>query len=460
MPLSVVHSVFGPAILFAIAVAVGCERRTTGARSDPPSPTVVVSGDTAGWIVPCGCATKQFGGLPRRASYVKRLAREGRVVLLDAGGAAAGTSPYDRLKFEAIARGEIAMGIAAHNVGASEAALGPDALGELAGRIGLPLVSANARDRRGKPLAEPMRMIDVAGRRIAVIGVLDPRYATDQVDVTPAQAAVLDAIAAIAGPCDSILVLAYLPEDALRALAETLPEVDLVVGGPTGQPVPPTQIGPTLLTSATKQGKFLAVVSREDNPGAGKLTGRIVELDETIADDPGQLANLKRFYGELARRDFRPEETALVAAPAAGLPAGFAVAGVKRCAECHEEEHAVWRDSKHRQAWESLTNKGAQVDPDCQRCHVTGYGLPGGFTSLAQGASRVGVGCECCHGPSKAHCEDEKIHTAHFGQAKNHCQACHDRENSPEFSLETYWPKMRHGPEKTAAAEPTGEKSP
>ena len=68
-------------------------------------------------------------------------------------------------------------------------------------------------------------MVDTAAGRVAVIGVLDPRYATDQIEVSPPQAAVLEAIESIPGPCEAIVVLAYLPEDALRRFAETLPEV-------------------------------------------------------------------------------------------------------------------------------------------------------------------------------------------------------------------------------------------
>ena len=87
-------------------------------------------------------------------------------------------------------------------------------------------------------------------------------------------------------------------------------------------------------------------------------------------------------------------------------------------------------------------------------------GLPDGFASLAQGGTRVNVGCESCHGPSKAHCDDDKVQTPHYAGAKNHCQGCHDRENSPEFSLDTYWPKILHGEEKTdpsSADEPAKE---
>ncbi len=94
----------------------------------PAQLAVVVSGDTAGWIMPCGCTTNQSGGLPRRGTYVRVARADHTVILADAGGAPDGTSPYQRLKFEAILGGERAMGIAAHNLGAPEAALGADYL--------------------------------------------------------------------------------------------------------------------------------------------------------------------------------------------------------------------------------------------------------------------------------------------------------------------------------------------
>src|ERR1700745_4371010 len=43
--------------------------RARGAGGDADHPLVlVVSGDTAGWIVPCGCTSNQSGGLLRRGS--------------------------------------------------------------------------------------------------------------------------------------------------------------------------------------------------------------------------------------------------------------------------------------------------------------------------------------------------------------------------------------------------------
>src|SRR5687767_8118309 len=71
--------------------------------------TMIVSADTAGWITPCGCASNQSGGMPRRGSYVAAARGRGDVLYADAGGAAGGTSNYHRVKFEAILASEKKM---------------------------------------------------------------------------------------------------------------------------------------------------------------------------------------------------------------------------------------------------------------------------------------------------------------------------------------------------------------
>src|ERR1700747_3511266 len=60
---------------------------------------IIVSGDTAGWIVPCGCTASQSGGLPRRGQSIEAERGRANVIYADAGGAAAGTSNYHRAKF-------------------------------------------------------------------------------------------------------------------------------------------------------------------------------------------------------------------------------------------------------------------------------------------------------------------------------------------------------------------------
>jgi hypothetical protein len=433
--------------LLACAAMVGC--RPSG--TDRPL-VVVVSGDTNGWIVPCGCTSNQSGGLPRRATFIAGLRRDAEVVAVDVGGAAHGTSPYDLAKFNAILIGESRMHVAAHNIGAAEARFGPDELRRQIEDGGEPLLSANVRDASGKLVAEPVRIVSAAGRRLALVGVLAERYATPDLQVTPPRQAAIEALSGVAGKYDAAIVLAYLPEDELRQLADDLPEADVIVGGPTGQPIAPQRVGPTLLTSATNKGKFMA---RLDAPAYGsgdRWKGSIVELDGGHADDPDQQRIVTRFRLQLGRSDFAPSQTSFVEPLPSNLPKGYAVAGNAACKKCHEDDCRTWRKSKHAAAWEALKATIAHDDPECQRCHTTGYGLPGGFASLLHDSgkrNRVNVGCESCHGPSLAHVADSAIRTPRFARAKDCCTACHDRENSPKFDYDEYWEKIRHGQKAT-----------
>jgi hypothetical protein len=429
-------------VLLSCGCSRGCSRGRNAASGPPPPLSVIVSGDTAGWIVPCGCTSKQDGGLLRRATYVNQARQQESVLLVDVGGAPGGVSPYEQLKFDAIARGELAMGIAAHNIGAAEAALGPEALRRLGSELNVPLVSCNVHDAAGQPVAEPLRIVEVGGRQIAVVGCLSPAFATAELIVSDPRAAVVSAIGQLKTNCEVVVVLAYLNEKELSELAASLPEADLVLGGPTHQPMAPRASGPTTWASATNKGKFLVHLRRQ-SAAHPVWKGEIVELGPDLADDARQVENLDRFHAELAKHDFPASQTGLVPELAADLPSGFRVAGSDACQRCHADDCQTWRDSPHGQAWATLVGKQSQFDPYCQQCHTTGYGLPGGFESIARSPQRLDVGCESCHGPSLAHVEAPRERTMYA--AADRCTHCHDRENSPHFDYAVYWPQIEHG---------------
>ncbi|HLJ12721.1 MAG TPA: multiheme c-type cytochrome [Planctomycetaceae bacterium] len=409
----------------------------------PAGPVVlVVSGDTAGWIVPCGCTSNQSGGLLRRGTFVSQQRQAGPVIVADAGGAADGASPYQRLKFEAIISGELAMGIAAHNIGESEAMLGITYLRDLARERHVPFLSANLRDSGGQNIFEPLRIIESGGLRVALVGVLTaPKTRGTARDwrVDDPREAVLTTLAAHRGKFDRAVVLAYLAENELRELAAALPEVDAVIGGPTGQSLAPERIGPAVLASATNKGKFLVSLSL---PPTTKVppAAEIVEMSTAFADDPAQLDNVQLFRRALAQRDFDAVETGL--APPGTFAPEMRVAGTVVCQECHADASAIWRDSNHSHAWETLVADEAHVDPMCQKCHTTGFGLPGGFQSRSKSAALVSVGCESCHGPAKAHADTPAKRTPFV--AREQCTRCHDHENSPEFEFASYWSQIAH----------------
>lgn len=439
-----------PILSTLIAVAAlsltACPRTTQPAGDVPVR--ILVSGDTAGWIVPCGCTTNQSGGLPRRGTYVAQARTTSDVLYLDAGGAPAGTSSYDRAKFEAILLGERTMGLVAHNLGASEAALGSSYLREVQTRLTFPFVSCNVRDADGVLLTEAARVIETAQGRIAILGVLSESYVSGSLRVDEPRQAVLQTLASLTPPPDARIVLAYLPTDELQEFARSLPEVDLMIGGPTGQSILPTQIGPTLLTSATNKGKYLVDLTA---PRAlhGPWSGNVVEMNDALVDNAEQLANLQAFRLLLRQKDFAASDTSF--APDLQYPADYRVAGTARCRECHEDDCRLWDDSGHAQAWQTLADTGAEVDAYCQSCHTTNFGLPGGFLSAGRSKDRQNVGCESCHGASTAHCDDPDVRTPCYQQAANQCPTCHDHENSPQFVYNEYWPKIVHGADEPAA---------
>ncbi len=87
-------------------------------------------------------------------------------------------------------------------------------------------------------------------------GVVDPKLVkNDAWSAREPVAAVLEAFAET--PADVRIVLAYCDESGLRSLTQSLPEVDFIIGGPTGQAMKPATIGPVAVLSATNKGKFL-----------------------------------------------------------------------------------------------------------------------------------------------------------------------------------------------------------
>ncbi len=387
----------------------------------------------------------------RRGTYVADLRKTHDVLLLDAGGATGGTSEYDRAKFEAILAGEREMSIVAHNLGAAEVQFGAEHIRQAIGR-GVPLISCNVRDAEGELLAPPQRIHTLGGQRIMIIGVLSPHALKPdktKLKIEPPRAAILNSIQEWKGKYDRLIVLAYLPEEELLDLAGNLPEADAVIGGPTGQSITPRMVGPTLVAAATNKGKFVAQLTVPPL-GSQLWQGEIIELNESFTDQPEQQANLQKFYAALERADFAPHQTTFAPDLPADPPAEFQVAGSAACKECHSAEHEKWTKSSHSRAWDSLAATRAHVDSDCQRCHTTSYGYPGGFVSAGRSLALAGVGCESCHGPSRSHAQSPEVHTHHFRAAAARCMKCHDRENSPQFDNADYWSRIAHG---TKAAE-------
>lgn len=156
-------------------------------------------------------------------------------------------------------------------------------------------------------------------------------------------------------------------------------------------------------------------------------------------------------------------------AVAAQEPPAFSYIGVTACAKCHRTEksgnqHAVWEQSRHSKAYETLTTAVADsiaqaaglttkaaASPTCLACHTTG-GPDSGV------APTEGIGCEACHNPGSGYKSlrvmKDKAKSIELGlrsfadpaAVEALCRTCHN-DRSPtakEFNFEERWASIKH----------------
>ncbi len=435
--------------LLAATSVFGCSRQ-------PQPLAVFVSGDTQGWITPCGCAANQSGGLARRATLLLASRQNNEVLYLDAGGSAIGSNEYQTTRLSFLLAGLKQCGLDAHNIGGPETQFSPDQLREIAKQSNVTWLSSNLLTSDGKSVGSNCLELTRGGLKIVVAGVVDPDLIQHQAwQASQPTQAVLSVFKD--RKADVRVVLAYLDEAKLFQLAQALPEVDYIIGGPTGHAINPKKVGSVTVASATNKGKFLAKIELErTDQGTNEKSASIVEVKSTIGESQEQLNNLASYYQQLKGKDYLSSEAGYVDLSIIA-PLDQKIAGSASCAKCHTEDDTVWVHSKHSHAWEPLVTRSANFDPYCQQCHTTGYGQPQGFENVKRSMSLVGVGCENCHGPSQAHVDNPKKKTPYL--AKQQCARCHDHENSPTFEYNAYWAKVIHaGKASKPSTESTSER--
>ncbi len=76
--------------------------------------------------------------------------------------------------------------------------------------------------------------------------------------------------------------------------------------------------------------------------------------------------------------------------------------GLDKCKNCHAQEFKDFEGRKFSKAWNVLVMRGKTKDPECLKCHTTGYGQ-GGFVSEETTPHLKYKQCEACHGPGSNH---------------------------------------------------------
>lgn len=440
--------------LLLAALLSGCRNGADG----PEHLTLFLTGDTRGYLEPCGCRRDQAGGLPGRATLIRAKPRDERLTL-DVGNLTFGGRPYDLLKLGFLKDGMDSIGYDAVNLGKTEAELDLNTLKTvLAGK--LPFVSANVCSKSdGKPVTEPFRILTRGKATFGVTGVTytDVRDAGPGVEVKPPVEALASVIPEMKRRCKYLIVLAFVDEETIHKIADQYPEVDCILGGNVPQSSDTAQeINRAINFNVMDRGKVLGELDlRRQGDGYKPARSQAIKImGASLTPDPAMVKLIAAY--KQALRDKRYELAS--AEEMERIPGQESTAdeyvGAAACSNCHQQAHRVALASAHTHAFDTLVRKGSEFDPECLHCHTVGYGLYSGFVDAQRTANLAGVQCESCHGRGKNHVAAMQAagshgagsHTASTFRSVTPatCVRCHDKENSENFHYNTFWPKIAH----------------
>ena len=480
------------------------------AEAAPPSAPrggpieLMLTGDDDGYLDACGCDEGLLGGLPRRKTALQYLGVEdGHALVLSNGGLAPlrpGVAPdaperdLDRwkLNFQLLAMSE--MHYSAIALTAAELALGRATLEMAAALLGdaCPFVATNLVDTRAaadstQPELKFVRSVvrTVRDRTIAVFAVIAPSRAAAvaaadaHVNLEPMAEALRSELAKVSaqGKPWKTIVLAQADADEAKQLAHDVPGLDaIVIPNPDGQDEPEEKlrrVDATDILTTGRKGKF--VVRYRFGADSGHASWKAEDVNDQLEKNDSVKQLLDGYRDSL--KDNQPIERWYGRLPD---PGGVAYVGADEgCANCHEKAWKTWQASKHAHAWATLVlqdeppppelKKGrlrnAIFDPDCVKCHVTGFGYASGYRGPKKedpNAPLVNVSCEACHGPAGDHATrasrgDTTYPGGHAPSVANGaafalCVRCHDPDNSTQFELKGYWAGKVRGQQREAVA--------
>jgi predicted CXXCH cytochrome family protein len=486
-----------PRLWLVSVLLLACTRevRPEAPLAAPLELTLFLTSELKGYLGPCGCSENMRGGIARAAYQLETVRQTGRrVLLIDAGNTLFGQTELDReaiaqqeRKAKALAEALKAMGLTLKGSGPLDDARGaPFREG-----LGLPALPSNEvvmvpldEARRLAVVSSPSaeRLVELARSARAsgaafVLALLEGPMAS-ALPLGQREDFDADLLVATRGKDElagetNTLAASRVPVVQVQSKGRSLVRVDLFLKGPgrvtwlkspseTQRELDALAQRVELLRAqvndpsmdealrALKKAKLEEVVVRREAlanepvpvPGeASAASVRFVPLETSFPSSPAVQALVTAYdrdVGELNVQWARANDPTCEE-PQAGK-ARFV--GAESCRGCHAAAFPSWEGSKHARAYPTLVEQGKNNHLDCVACHVTGWKEPGGTCRIDRVAGFDAVGCESCHGPGSLHVADTRPSSIVRASGAPMCVGCHDRENSPHFTLEKYLPQV------------------
>lgn len=480
------------------ALAAGLWRGWPG-RADGPVQLAFVT-ELGGITAPCGCTSRPLGGLDVLAALIEARRTQAPLAWFGVGATFFDHSP-GRVALAGHRRAT--AGIIADVL----SRLAPTAC-VLSAADALEARTAGAAPWLGSALtvATPQAALPwqssliLGAHRIGLLGIAGAATSDDVAALSSAAAELR------ARGMDGVILLFAGELREARARLGSLTHVDAVIAGHDGPPAEPERLGDAMLLDAGARGEHVGVLTLSfvhrgqprhwqwDDGGASQRRPlqrqyeRFVREAEALPAGPGRQARQARAAAlatqiaaiatpavdsvrmtwalepldadrpraAWAQRALTGYNDALCATAMAdsgqrecppSKDAASHYIGSAACQACHPAPWQVWQQSRHAQAWKTLTDAHKACDLSCVGCHVVGWEQPGGFCHLEDSPAYQNVGCENCHGPGAGHVA-HPTERAQWGAQfvrdtpESTCRGCHNEQHSDQFNFATYRPRV------------------
>jgi len=384
---------------------------------------MVLTGSRASELESCGCHAKQTGGIDREAFIYQNLRRAfSGFIGLDAGG---WTDPMqsanERLKTDYLVKAMRALDFAVFNVTPLDIAFGTTYPLQLTEGTKSHLVAANlltpaTRDDGTTEMRHPYApyaIVDVptSGHtiRVGVIGISDPAAldpamlqhlkairTLPRYELTDPEEALATHVPTVRAQADVVVVLAMMDRRRAPMVAGRYEGIDVFVTALGVQALrQENRVPGKVLVNSGYHGRFFTKALASFN-----AERRLVDFKSSLEDIPTDgppLADVTKFLDQYR------EATKELARRIAVAQEKSRFVGRVRCLSCHRAEYMQWVQTPHNRAFATLVEKRQHFNPDCLKCHVTGYNEADGFVDTMQTGHLVSVQCEVCHGPAREH---------------------------------------------------------
>ena len=335
-----------------------------------------------------------------------------------------------------------------HNLGEKDIEIGPQLLNYLSHTSKTVLLSSNVQLVASFPVKINQYVLKecfVSGHilKIAFLGILSKSLLNNSIleyiNVEDPVQALKPLVKQLQGKANLIVLLSHAPLAESIEIAKYFPEVGLIITGHNiEEPIDSiTYINNTPIASPGIEGKHIGIAKYSmNNAVVERKSVEVIPLDSKYKDSQVIVSLLKEYQQMLADEDL------LSKIPQAPLLNGLSYVGSSICGMCHKVVYEHWSKTTHGTSYGTLVRKGYQYDPECIKCHTTGYGYVSGFLNYEKNNNLINVGCESCHGAGSRHI---KYVTETYGVTdESDCVICHESEHSPKFQYNEYWKKIKH----------------